>query len=182
MTEQLEHRYDPETLRKVYADPAAVRAQIEQLRAEVRSAPDEIAEFRARGDLVDLLRATGNLDDALAEGRRAVDRAEIAGTTPQQHLGRLRLARVHQWRREFVESNIAFTELLNAAGQFGPVIEAFTRQHAGQNDFDQGHYADALGHFTRALAIRLEFELPEDQTASSQLALDAARRRLAAER
>ncbi|MEP7022131.1 MAG: hypothetical protein ABI808_15925 [Pseudonocardiales bacterium] len=182
MTEQLEHRDDPETLREVYADPAAVRAHVEQLRAEVRDAPDEIAEFQARGDLVGLLRGIGNLDDALAEGRRAVDRTEIAGTAPQQHLARLRLARVHQWRGEFVESNIAFTELLNAAGQFGPVIEAFTRQHAGQNDFDQGHFADALGHFTRALAIRREFELPEDQIASSQLALAAAQRRLEAEK
>lgn len=178
MNDELEVSYDPDTLREVYADPAEVRAEIELLRAEVRGAPDEIAELKARGELVGLLRGVNELDDALAEGRRAVDRAEIAGTAAQQHLARLRLAHVHQWRGDFVESNITFTELLNAADQFGPVVEGFTHQHAGQNSFDQQHYADAHGHFTRALAIRREFELPDDQIASSQLAVDAAQRRL----
>jgi hypothetical protein len=178
MSDQLEVSYDPDTLHEVYADPAEVRAQIAQLRAEVRDAPDEIAELRARGELVGLLRGIGDLDDALIEGRRAADRAEIAGTAAQQHLARLRLAHVHQWRGEFVDSNIAFTELLNAADQFGPVVEAFTHQHAGKNSYDQQHYADAHGHFTRALAIRREFELPDDQIASSQLAVDTAQRRL----
>lgn len=178
MTDRFEVSYDPDTLHEVYADPAQVRARITELRAEVRSAPDEIAEFRARGELVGLLRGVGDLDDALAEGRRAVDRADISGTAPQQHLARLRLAHVHQWRGDFAESNIAFTELLHAADQFGPVIEAFIHQHAGENSFDQGHYSDAHGHFVRALAIRREFELPDDQIASSQLAVDVAQRRL----
>ncbi|MDQ2748482.1 MAG: hypothetical protein M3Y44_02955 [Actinomycetota bacterium] len=178
MSEQPEVRYDPGTLHEVYLHPAQVQARIEELRGEVRSAPDVIAELRARAELVDLLRGLGDLDDALAEGRRAVDRADIAGTAPQQHLARLRLAHVHQWRGDFVESNIAFTELLNAAEQFGPVIEAFTHQHAGTNSFDQQHDADAHGHFTRALAIRLEFELPDEDIASSRLAVDAAQRRL----
>jgi tetratricopeptide (TPR) repeat protein len=178
MSEPLAHSYDPQTLREHYADPAAVRARIEKLRAEIRTAPDEIAELLARGELVGILRAIGELDDALSEGRRAVERAELAGTQAQQHLARLRLAQVHQWCGDFAQSNLAFTELMNAAGQFGPVIAAFTHQHAGQNDYDQGHYADARAHFGRALAIRREFELPDDQIAASQLALDAAERRL----
>jgi tetratricopeptide (TPR) repeat protein len=178
VSEPLEPNYDPETLREVYPDPAAVRERISVLRTEMRTAPDEIAELLARGELVALLRGVGDLDDALVEGRRAVDRAELAGTPAQQHLARLRLADVHQWRGEFAESNLAFTELLHAIGQFGPVIEAFTHQHAGQNDFDQRHYADARDHFARALAIRREVEAPDEQIASSQLALDAAQRRL----
>jgi tetratricopeptide (TPR) repeat protein len=178
MTDELEVSYDPSTLREVYADPAKVRARIEELRAEVRTAPDVIAELRARGDLVEILRGGGELDDALAEGQRAVDRADMAGTAPQQHLARLRLAHVHQWRGEFVESNIAFTELLHAADQFGPIIEAYTHEHAGKNSFDQQHYADAHGHFVRALAIRREFELPDDEIAPSQLAVDVAKKRL----
>ena len=50
---------DPETLREVYADPDAVRGRIQQLRAEVRDALDEIDELRARGELVEYLRGRG---------------------------------------------------------------------------------------------------------------------------
>lgn len=178
MTDPLEPTYDPQTLREVYADPSSVRGRIAELRSQIRSAPDEIAELLARGELVALLRGLGELDDALEEGRRAADRADLAGTPAQQHLARLRLAHVHQWRGEFAESNLAMTELLNAVAQFGPVIAAFTHQHAGKNAYDQGHYGDARDHFARALAIRREYGVPEDQIASSQLAVDAAERHL----
>lgn len=163
---------DPDTLHEVCADPAAVRGRIQQLHAEVRDALDEIDELRARGDLVEYLRALGDLDDALAEARRAVDRAEIAGNSAQQHTARLRLAHVQQWRGEYAESNMIFTELLAVAAQFGPVIEAFTHHHAGLNDYDQGHWADARAHFERAVALRAELEL--DEAEASRLALAAA--------
>jgi tetratricopeptide (TPR) repeat protein len=172
----IESRLDPETLREVYADPEAVRARVAELRDDVRRAPDDIAELMARGELVTLLRGLGELDEALAEARTAVDRAEIGGNRAQQHTARTRLAHVHQWRGEFAESNLLFTELLAAATQFGPVIEAYTRQHAGKNDFDQGHWADARDHFARALAIREELELPGDEIESSRVALAAATR------
>jgi tetratricopeptide (TPR) repeat protein len=163
---------DPETLHEVYDDPGAVRARVQQLRAEVRDALDVIDELRARGELVAYLRGLGDLDDALSEAQRAVDRADIAGNGAQQHTARLRLAQVQQWRGEFAESNMIFTELLAVAAQFGPVIEAFTHQHAGCNDYDQGHWADARTHFERALAIRSDLEL--DEAESSQFALTAA--------
>lgn len=165
---------DPETLRESYADPAAARGRVQQLRAEVRDALDVIDELRARGELVEHLRVLRELDDALTEARRAVERADIAGNGAQQHMARLRLAQVQQWRGDFADSNMIFTELLGAAGQFGPVIEAFTHHAAGTNDYDQGHFADARGHFQRALDLREELEL--DERASSRTALDAAAR------
>lgn len=178
MTDPLEPTYDPETLRESYPDRAAVMARVPQLRAEVRDALDEIDELRARGELVGLLRGLGELDQALAEAQRAADRADMVGNGAQQHTARLRLAHVHQWRGEFAESNPIFTELLAAATQFGPVIEAFTHHHAGHNDYDQGHWSDARDHFARALAIRDRLELPE--AASSRVALAAAERHLEA--
>jgi tetratricopeptide (TPR) repeat protein len=173
-----EPHLDPETLREVYPDPEAARARVAQLRDEVRRAPDDIAELMSRGELVTLLRGLGELDDARAEAQAAVDRAEIAGNRAQQHTARIRLAHVHQWRGEFAEANLLFTELLAAATQFGPIIEAYTHQHAGKNDYDQGHWADAREHFARALALREELQLPDDEVEASRLALAAATRRL----
>jgi tetratricopeptide (TPR) repeat protein len=166
------YHFDTETLHEVFDDREQAQARVPQLRAEIRDALDPIDELRARGELVSLLRGLGELDDALAEAQRAVDRADIAGNGAQQHTARLRLAHVQQWRGDFAESNMIFTELLSVADRFGPIVEAFTHQHAGKNDYDQGHWADARDHFARALAIREQFELPE--AASSELALDAA--------
>lgn len=168
------HTTDPETLREAFDDPDAARGRVQQLRAEVRDALDEIDELRARGELVEYLRILGDLDDALVEGRRAVDRADMVGNAAQQHTARLRLGQVHGWRGEFPESTMIFTELLGVAAQFGPVIEAYTHQYAGTNDYDQGHFADARDHFARALALRAELELPEAE--ASRIALAAATR------
>lgn len=167
-----EPTWDPETLHEVYPDEAAVRGRVQQLRAEVRDALDEIDELRARGELVEYLRGIGELDDALAEGRRAVDRADVVGNPAQQHTARVRLAEVHQRRGEFGESTLMVTELVAAGQQFGPVIEAFTLDAAGRNDYEQGHWSDAAANFGRALAIRDALELPEAQF--SRIALAAA--------
>lgn len=165
--------YDAETLRESFPDgPGEHRAR---LQAEVREAPDETGELLARGDLVDLLRIDGSLAEALDEANAAVDRAEIVGTAAQQHLARLRLARVHQWRGDFANANPLYTELLAAADQFGVIVEAFTFQHAGENDFDQQHWSDARDHFAQALEIRERLEL--DDAALSRTALATATRR-----
>ena len=169
--------YDPVTLRETYPDPAAVGERITELRREIAAAPDDIAELAARGELVELLRGSGRLDDALAEGRLAIDRARLVGTAPQQHTARLRVAHVHQWRAEFPAADAEFDQLLADAERFGPVIAAFTHQHAGMNDYDQGRFPVAAEHFATALRIRREFELPDDQIATSEQALAAARRR-----
>lgn len=171
-------RRDPQTLRETFPDPDAARGRADELRREIRDAPDEVAELIARAELVDILRILGELDDALNEARAAADRAEIAGTGPQQHTARVRLAHVHQWRGEFAESNVEYTELLAAAAQFGPVIEAFTHQHAGENDFAQGHWADAVSHFERALRLRADLELPDEELEPARICLTAARQRL----
>ena len=172
---QLAAALDPTTLREYFTDPARARERAEELRREIREAPDEVSELIARGDLVDVLRALGETEEALREALAAVDRAELAGSQAQQHTARVRLARVHRRRGEFADSTALFTELLAAATQFGPVVEAYTRQHAGENDLDQGHDGDAAAQFARALEIRSEFGL--DEAAESRAGLDAVRRR-----
>lgn len=187
MSEPLQLRCDPETLREIIEDPAAVAARIEELRRQVAEAPDEIGELAARGELIELLRARGDLDGALEQARAAVDRARIAGTpvtsakaggaglTAHQHLSQLRLAHVHQRRGEFDQSDAIFSLLQDSISDFGPVVEAFTHHHAGLNDYDQGRYEDAADHFAAALRIREGLEVPEAE--QSRQGLQAAQRR-----
>lgn len=173
----IEPTYDPETLREVYPDPDAVRARIRELRRDIAEAADDTAELMARGELVGLLRGIGELDQALRQARIAVDRSILAGSPAQQHTAKLRLAQVLQWRGEYVEADMLYIELGQAGGEFGPVIDAYTRQHIGENDYEQGRYRDAEWQFIQALVLREMFELPDEQIAASKQALAAARQR-----
>ncbi|MDP9118415.1 MAG: hypothetical protein M3O28_14365 [Actinomycetota bacterium] len=176
MTE-LESGVDPDTLRMTVASRDAARVRVTQLRADLLWAPDETAELLTRGELVDLLGAAGEYDQALSESQQAVDRAEMVGTGAQQHLARIRLAQAHQWRAEFAASNLEFADLVRAANRYGPVIAGFTHHQAGVNAYDQGDYDAAERHFGNALALRQEFELT-DQVAHSRAALAAVARRV----
>jgi tetratricopeptide (TPR) repeat protein len=178
MREELTMTYDPETLREVYADPAAVQRRIAQLKTAIGTAPDDIIEYMHRAELVDLVRCSGDLDEALTQATLAVDRAELGGKPAQQHMARLRLAHVHQWRGEFVEADLLFIELLGSGPGFGPAICAITHHHAGKNDYDQGRYADAVSQFDQALYLRRRHEFPNEEIAASKQALKAAQARL----
>lgn len=182
MTELPMPSYDRETLRESYPqDDPAVAGRAEQLRADIRSAPDETAELLARGDLVDLLRRTDVLDEALNEALAAADRAEIAGTPAQQVLARLRLATVHLTRGEFADSNVLITELrAGSNSKLGPAISALIHQRSGENAFAQQHWHDAAYDFVVALALREEFGGSPDEIDMSRIALETARKRDAA--
>jgi tetratricopeptide (TPR) repeat protein len=151
-----------------------VARRVDDLRGEIRNAPDPVAELLARGDVVDLLAAGGRLDEAQA----AADRADIAGNAAQQQMARLRLAGVHTRRGEYAQSTLLYTELLPAAERFGPVIEAVTAHAAALDAYAQQHWTDARDQFARALALREEYDLPDDEREASRLGLEAALRRL----
>ncbi len=173
--------YDPETLREIVGDPDALQARIAQLHRELAEQNEPPAELMLRGELVGRLRSGGRLDEALAEAQIALERARAVGTPAQQHLASLRKAHVHQWRGEFGTSNAMFDQLLSHGDEFGPVVQAFTYQHAGKNLYEQGRFAAAVDEFARALALRQEFELPDDQIESSRFSLDTARAKAAAQ-
>jgi hypothetical protein len=128
--------------------------------------------------VVDLLAADERLDEALQEAQAAADRADKAGNPAQQHMARLRLAHVHSLRGEYGSATLLLTELRAAAERFGPVIEAVTAQTAGLDAYDQGHWTDARDLFARALALREEYDLPDDERETSRSCLEAALRRL----
>lgn len=173
---EIEASYDPQTLRERYDDPAAARARVEELRTDLLAAEDATAELLARTDLVDLLLGLGETDEALSQAQHAADRADMVGTAAQQHLARIRLGRAYQYGGDFAQSTALFTELAHAAAQFGPVIEAFTLQAIGGNDYDQSLFLEALESFERALALREKYGLSAGQITQSRVSVAAARR------
>jgi hypothetical protein len=173
-------RYDPDTLHEIWDEVEATEI-VADLRREIATASDDIGELLSRAELVTMLRGVRDLDEALDEAERALSRAEVVGTSAHQHLARLRLAHVRQWRAEFEMSDSLFAGALLTVAKFGPVIEAFTVYHAGLNDYDQARYVAARQRFATALEIHQRLEFAPDEIAVSRLALTAATNRLAQE-
>ena len=134
------------------------------LRRQAREPVDEVAEFVARGELIDLLLATGASAEAVDEAERAVDRAIVTGTAPQQHLARLRLAAALDaaGSPQQAESRCS-TDLQADGNQYGAGDRRRTPTSSrGRRAYTAGNYAAAHEHFPRALALREEFELPAE--------------------
>ncbi|HEY7200584.1 MAG TPA: tetratricopeptide repeat protein [Candidatus Dormibacteraeota bacterium] len=174
-------RIDPETLRDVPDDPAAVDVSIAALRARLAApglAPADELELRAR--LGGEARLAGRLDLAVEVLDAALALAERHGTPRQRLLARVRLAHARQWRREWAESDALFARCLadvESAPDLDDRARAFVLQHAGKNHFDQGRWPEAAELFARALALR-QAAGDEALAESSRQAVDTARGRL----
>jgi hypothetical protein len=168
---------DPETQQDLPDDPAALEASIAALTALLDEGLPPEQELGVRARLGPELRVARRLDEALTVTAAEVALAErVAEPWRIQH-ARIRLAHVHQWRREFAESDALFAQLLAAAADMPDPTRAFTLQHAGRNAFDQERWAQAAVLFAAALEIRERIEAPDDQIRSSRDALAAVRQR-----
>jgi tetratricopeptide (TPR) repeat protein len=174
VTEPVPYTIDNAANRDV-VDEAAVRARL-----AVLAGRDDLA---SRGERVGLLRMTGHLDEAAAEGRAALAVARAAGTPAQQVAAMIRLGHVYQYRHEWAAADELLAEALRMASELDPAVPslvAFAHQHAGRNHVDQGRLAEAAAAFAAALEIRLAIGAPDDQVESSRGALAHATARLAA--
>ncbi|MEN3361985.1 MAG: hypothetical protein V7637_5967 [Mycobacteriales bacterium] len=170
-------RIEPDTQQDVPDDPAALAASIDALTALLAGGLPPAEELTVRARLGVELRLARRLDEALAVLTAEVALARrVAEPWRVQH-ARIRLAHVHQWRREFGVSDALFADLLGVE-QVPARTRAFTLQHAGRNAYDQGRWAEAGELFAAALAIRERIGAPADQIESSRGALVAARNRM----
>jgi hypothetical protein len=178
VTDPLAFTYDPQTLHEDYHDVYAARQRIRAVDRVLRNSNDYPERLLCLAELVTLQRGTRVLDDALAYGCWGVEWSRSEGTSAQLHTARVRLGAVYQWRREFVHADLEFADVLPAAADHGPAIEAFTHDHAGSNDFDQRLWIDARNHFARALELRTALGSPDADLELSRLGLAAATRQL----
>lgn len=162
---------DSVTLREVVPDPALLR--------EVLAAVDEALEDTADGQRAErsrlygqrcvLLRLLGDLEGALTAGRLSL---RYSGNDPALvTVAGVRLAHVHQWRREYRAADAMFAQALEGAPDG---YRSFAFQHAGKCKYEQGDLDTAIRYFENA--VRLRSAGPADLLASAELALEAALR------
>ncbi len=161
--------YDPETLRE-QVDVRRCKDRLEEL-GQQRSLP-------ALLERVWLLKVLGKADDALAISEQSVRVARMGGTRKDLLRARILHASVQQVRGAYAAALQELSTCIDEAeGQGWPALAAFAYQHRGKVSYDAQDYASARADFRRALALRQELNAPEDQLASTELALDAADRR-----
>lgn len=170
-----EYRIDPETLREVLIDPDQAVRYVDVVRAGGRCA-----------ELVPWLRMLGEVEQAERIGRKALaDRGGPASA--QGAAAALRLAHVLHWQEDFraadelFDTVRSFLESWDGSPQWASAMLAFTDQHQGKARFDEGRWEEAREMFRSALDRRIGNGAPEDQLASTRIALDAVEKRLRAD-
>lgn len=169
--EDLRLDIDPVTLREIVPDPRQLRAILAAVHTALEATKqDERAErSRLYGQQCVLLRLLGDLDEALVAGRLSL---RYSGDDPALiTVAGVRLAHVHQWRREYSVADGIFAQALESAPEG---YRSFAFQHAGKSRYEQGDADTAIRHFENA--VRLRASGPADLLASAELALEAAQR------
>lgn len=161
--------YDPDTLREI-VDPRHCSERLDEI-GEQRSLP-------ALLERVWLLKVLGRPEDALSISDQSVRVARMAGTRKDLLRARILHATVLQALRAYAAAEQELTACADEAeGQGWSAIAAFAYQHRGKVHYDEGDFDSARRDFKRALFLRQESGVPDDQLESTLLAIDAADRR-----
>lgn len=171
---------DPVSLREVVSNETAAEFRISELESIGESGDAERISW---------LRMLGRLPEAedlgwiaLAKSGGVTDSRKIVTPLPFSAVAcALRLAHVMHWQKRYRQADQLFTAALESTqsqidqSNLNPVtalsLAAFARQHLGKMYFDQGRFSDALRSFKSALVLRQELQSPEDQLASTRLAI-----------
>ncbi|MGJ3403541.1 hypothetical protein [Glutamicibacter sp. Je.9.36] len=182
-----EYSIDPQTLREIVTDVSAVEARILQL--EELGTPGE-------AERIAWLRMTGRLEEAEELAWSCLRRSgfasqDFASSNALPYSGvaaALRLAHVLHWQGRFELAQAIFESArasiqnrdcsCTAEKHVAATLEAFALQHHGKLYFDRGLIGQALDCFRSSLSLRQTLNAPEDQLASSRLAIAAAESRI----
>jgi tetratricopeptide (TPR) repeat protein len=170
-------RLDPDTLREVVEGDEV--DELTEVHGLLTAKLDAVTDNGGRARLLSLRavvsRILGDLDDALADGERALAHAEATGELRRIAIAQARLAHVLQWRGEYAEADRLFS-LANST-ELPDRLRAAMHQQTGRCAYDQGRFIEACNHFDKALELRGEED--PDLIAQTELALDAIFRRVA---
>lgn len=187
MLHEPEYRFDADTQREVLLDREHAAAWVNHL---------EGAGLSGDPMRVVWLRILGRLDEAEELGWKVLHRAggpscaweaRDAVLPLSSVVAAVRLAHVLQWKGQFCPAHTLYDHALGAIDAVEPMHEdsayadylrPFAYQHLARCYFDQGQYEKALAASEKALELRLDAGVPEDQVLSSSGLIDAVRARL----
>lgn len=144
-------RLDPETLREVIDDRPDLVAAREGLTSELAGTVGDAALARLYGLRSVAHRLLGDVDEALADGQRAVDHAAATGSLRRTAIARARLAHAYQRAGDFAAADREYA--LASSDDLPARLRAAVHQRAGTCCFEQGRYIEACEHFEKALAL-----------------------------
>jgi tetratricopeptide (TPR) repeat protein len=153
----LEFRTDPETLREIVDDPAALAARIHTL-----AALDMDEHPEARSEYATLLRIAGRLDDAALEAELTLAAADLAGDLRRMVRATLLVGHVRQYRGEWDQADTMFHRAEKLALYLkDDRLVAAAAHHSGRSFYDQGKHVEAALRFRLALEIDTRIGSPK---------------------
>jgi hypothetical protein len=164
----LDFRTDPETLREIVDDPAALRARLDTLAAlDLDQDPDTRAEYAT------LLRVAGHLDDAVLEAELTLAAADLAGDLRRMVRAQLLVGHVRQWRGEWDQADTMFHRAEKLALYLkDDTLVAAAAHHSGRSFYDQGKHVEAALRFR--LALEIDERIGSPKTVAVREAFEAA--------
>lgn len=145
----LDFRTDPETLREIVDDPAALHTRLDAL-----AALDMDEHPEARSEYANLLRIAGRLDEAALEAELALAAADLAGDLRRMVRAQLLVGHARQWRGEWDQADTMFHRAEKLALYLkDDRLVAAAAHHSGRSFYDQGKHVEAALRFRLALEI-----------------------------
>ncbi len=165
---------DPRTLRETATDPEPLYTIQDRLTDKLEYAERDVVRARLLSLRAVIGRVLGESDQALADGREALQHAEASGDVRLLAVVKARVAQVQQWRGDFAEADRLYAEA--NSGDVPERLRAEIHVNAGRSCFEQGRYLEACNQFEQALELRRDDD--SDLAARAEAALDAVMTRV----
>ncbi|HEX9999103.1 MAG TPA: WG repeat-containing protein [Actinoplanes sp.] len=144
--------FDPETLREEIDDSDQMWVVVDRLTDKLEFAERDAVRARLLSLRAVAHRLVGELDDAVADGRTALEHARQVGELRLTALVRARLAHALQWRGDYAEADRLYAEA--DSPELPDRLRAEIHELAGRSAFEQGRYLESVNHLERTLDTR----------------------------
>jgi tetratricopeptide (TPR) repeat protein len=174
-----QYAIDPDTLRAVALDPAAMLQHADELLAHTETTANQTVAARARSSAAIWFAIAGDVDQAHAQALLALSFQRTQHSLPDITVTEIRFAQILQLRGKLDAADALLTQAVARCRTNSAVANSldFALQHLGKVQFERRQSAQALQTFGEALVLR-EAKDEADLIESTRLAIEAVRRHM----